>query len=189
MILLIDNYDSFTYNIYQYVVDQNNDVDLVKNNQVNFSKIDTGTYSHIIISPGPGSPSDSGCCIEVIKKYHKDIPILGVCLGHQAIGKFFGSKIIKNKEICHGKVSNIYHNNRSILYKSIPGKFRATRYHSLVIDSKTLSIDLQINAKLSDGTIMGVEHTEYPLYGVQFHPESIETTYGKRIINNFINIV
>ena len=189
MILLIDNYDSFTYNIYQYVVEQNNDVNLIKNNDVDFNKINSGTCSHIIISPGPGSPSNSGQSIEVIKKYHKNIPILGICLGHQAIGQFFESKIITHKEIYHGKVSNIYHNNKSSLYKKIPQKFTATRYHSLVIDSKTLSNDLQINAKLSDGTIMGIEHIKYPIYGVQFHPESIETIYGKQIIKNFLKIV
>ena len=189
MILLIDNYDSFTYNIYQYVIAQNNNVDLVKNNSVDFSQINLGSYSHIIISPGPGTPSDSGQSIEVIKKYYKKIPILGVCLGHQAIGQFFGSKIINHKEIYHGKVSNIYHNNKSNLYKQIPEKFAATRYHSLVIDNKKLGSDLQINAKLSDGTIMGIEHIKYPIYGVQFHPESIETLYGKQIIKNFLKIV
>ena len=189
MILLIDNYDSFTYNIYQYVIEQNNDADLVRNNEVDFDKIDSSYYSHIIISPGPGSPLDSGQSIEVIEKYHKNMPILGVCLGHQSIGYFFGSTIINHKEICHGKVSSIYHDNNSLLYKKIPDEFAATRYHSLVIDSKSLGSDLQINAKLSDGTIMGIEHIKYPLYGVQFHPESIETMYGKQIIKNFLKIV
>ena len=189
MILLIDNYDSFTYNIYQYVSEQKNDVDLVKNNQVNFNKIDRGDYSHIIISPGPGTPIESGQSIDVIKKYHKKIPILGVCLGHQAIGHFFGSKITNHTEIYHGKVSYIYHNESSLLYKKIPNKFKATRYHSLVIDEKELNTSLLVNAKLFDGTIMGIEHTNYPLYGVQFHPESIETEHGKQIIVNFLNIV
>ena len=124
MILLIDNYDSFTYNIYQYVIAQNNNVDLVKNNSVDFSQINLGSYSHIIISPGPGTPSDSGQSIEVIKKYYKKIPILGVCLGHQAIGQFFGSKIINHKEIYHGKVSNIYHNNKSNLSQDFINELR-----------------------------------------------------------------
>ena len=189
MILIIDNYDSFTYNIYQYVRENNHEVEIVKNDNVDFNKINNNKYTHIIISPGPGAPNSAGQSHLVIREFYKKIPILGVCLGHQVIGEFFGGKIINHNEVCHGKVSEIHHINNSILYKNIPKIFNATRYHSLVINKKTLSKELIITAELIDNTIMGIQHKKYALHGVQFHPESIETKCGKQIIKNFIEIV
>ena len=186
MILLIYNYDSFTYNIYQYVSEQKNDVDLVKNNQVNFNKIDRGDYSHIIISPGPGTPIESGQSIDVIKKYHKKIPILGVCLGHQIIGQVFKSKIIVAKKLMHGKTSLIKHKGLGI-FRGIKKNISATRYHSLIIDRKSVGKDLIITAETKDKTIMGIMHKKYNVHGVQFHPESIKTNMGMKILKNFIN--
>ena len=189
MILIIDNYDSFTYNLYQYVSEFCSDIDIKKNDKISLKEISSSKYTHIIISPGPGGPKDSGLCIDIIKNFYKEIPILGVCLGHQAIGEAFGSVIRKHISVCHGKVSTIIHNKSSVIYDKIPEKFQATRYHSLIVDKKTLSKKLKVTAKLEDGTIMGIEHRKCNLYGVQFHPESIETNYGKKIIENFINIV
>jgi len=189
MILLIDNYDSFTYNLYQYICEFSSNVVVKKNDQVSLNDIEKSNLSHIIISPGPGVPKDSGICSAVINKFYKKIPILGVCLGHQIIAEVFGSTVGEHKSVCHGKVSTIIHKSDSILYKNIPKKFQATRYHSLVIDRKTLNDKLKITSTLEDGTIMSIEHANYTLYGVQFHPESIETIYGKKIIKNFINIV
>ena len=187
MILLIDNYDSFTFNIYQYVSEQKNDIDLVKNNRVNFDKIDRDDYSHIIISPGPGTPIDSGQSIEVIKKYYKKIPILGVCLGHQAITVAYGGSVIHSSEIVHGKTSKIHHKG-SALFDGMNGSFTATRYHSLVAERETLPTELKITAELENGLIMGIEHESQPVIGVQFHPESIATENGMQIIHNFLKI-
>ena len=188
MILIIDNYDSFTYNLYQYVSEFCS-VHIKKNDKISLKEISSTKYTHIIISPGPGRPKDSSICIDIIKIFYKEIPILGVCLGHQAIGEAFGGVIRKHRSVCHGKVSTIIHNKSSVIYDKIPEKFQATRYHSLIIDKKTLSKKLKVTSKLEDGTIMGIEHRKYNLHGVQFHPESIETNYGKQIIKNFINIV
>ena len=186
MILIIDNYDSFTYNIFQYVGEINKDVIIVKNDELSIESIKQNKYSHIIISPGPGGPNESGKCIDIVKHFYKEIPILGVCLGHQVIGKAFGASIIKNHDIVHGKTSEIYNDNSSVLYNGIPSVFTATRYHSLIIEKSSISNDFRINSWLSDKTVMGLEHKKYPLYGVQYHPESIKTDYGKLILNNFI---
>tara|TARA_X000001036_G_C20572744_1_gene763350 strand:+ start:293 stop:862 length:570 start_codon:yes stop_codon:yes gene_type:complete len=189
MILLIDNYDSFTYNIYQYVREFSSNVCVKKNDECTIDHILKTKYSHIIISPGPGSPSDAGISSEIIKTFYKQIPIFGICLGHQVIGDCFGLQVKNHSSICHGKVSTIVQCQNSLLYDQIPKKFQATRYHSLVIDADLGGSNLKANARLEDGTIMGVEHQKYNLFGVQFHPESIETVYGKKIIENFINIV
>ena len=186
MILIIDNYDSFTYNIFQYVGEINKDVIIVKNDELSIESIKQNNYSHIIISPGPGTPNESGKCIDIVKHFYKEIPILGVCLGHQVIGKAFGASVIKNHDIVHGKTSEIYNDNSSVLYNGIPSVFTATRYHSLIIEKSSISNDFRINSWLSDKTVMGLEHKKYPLYGVQYHPESIKTDYGKLILNNFI---
>ena len=164
MILIIDNYDSFTYNLYQYVKEYCNEVCIEKNDQINADKVARWNCSHIIISPGPGSPDDSGYSSEIINSFYKKIPILGVCLGHQVIGHVFGSKIKEHTSVCHGKVSTIMCSKASLIYKNIPEKFQATRYHSLIIDKNTLSSELIVNATLEDGTIMGVEHVKYNLY-------------------------
>ena len=186
MILIIDNYDSFTYNIFQYVGEINKDVIIVKNDELSIESIKQNNYSHIIISPGPGTPNESGKCIDIVKHFYKEIPILGVCLGHQVIGKAFGASVIKNHDIVHGKTSEIYNDNSSVLYNGIPSVFTATRYHSLIIEKSSISNDFRINSWLSDKTVMGLEHKKYPLYGLQYHPESIKTDYGKLILNNFI---
>tara|TARA_B100000700_G_scaffold284792_1_gene338327 strand:- start:36 stop:611 length:576 start_codon:yes stop_codon:yes gene_type:complete len=186
LILIIDNYDSFTYNIFQYVGEINKDVIIVKNDELSIESIKQNKYSHIIISPGPGGPNESGKCIDIVKHFYKEIPILGVCLGHQVIGKAFGASIIKNHDIVHGKTSEIYNDNSSVLYNGVPSVFTATRYHSLIIEKSSISNDFRINSWLSDKTVMGLEHKKYPLYGVQYHPESIKTDYGKLILNNFI---
>ncbi len=186
MILIIDNYDSFTYNVFQYVGEINKDVIIVKNDELSIESIKQNKYSHIIISPGPGGPNESGKCIDIVKHFYKEIPILGVCLGHQVIGKAFGASVIKNHDIVHGKTSEIYNDNSSVLYNGIPSVFTATRYHSLIIEKSSMSNDFRINSWLSDKTVMGLEHKKYPLYGVQYHPESIKTDYGKLILNNFI---
>ena len=185
-ILLIDNYDSFTFNLYHYISSLKNNVDVVRNNKITSKEIIKSKYKKIVISPGPGNPSQAGNCINIVKSLHKKIPILGVCLGHQIIGQVFGSKIIQAKKLMHGKTSVIKSKKIGVL-KNLPAKFEATRYHSLIIDKKTLSEDLEITAESEDGTIMGVQHKKYNIHGVQFHPESIKTPIGIKILKNFIN--
>ena len=185
-ILLIDNYDSFTFNLYHYLSSLNAKVDVVRNDEITEKEILKNKYNKIVISPGPGNPDQSGNCLRIVKNLHKKIPILGVCLGHQIIGQVFGSKIIQAKKLMHGKTSKIKSLKIGIL-KSLPNYFEATRYHSLIIDKKTLSKDLEITALTTDGVIMGVMHKKYNIHGVQFHPESIKTTIGIKILKNFIN--
>ena len=185
-IILIDNYDSFTFNLYHYLSSLNVKVDVVRNDKITDKDIIIKKYDRIVISPGPGNPDQSGNCIKIVKSLYKKIPILGVCLGHQIIGQVFGSKIIQAKEIMHGKTSLIKSNKIGIL-KNLPSRFEATRYHSLIIDKKTLSKDFEITAQTKDGIIMGIMHKEYNVHGVQFHPESIKTIIGIKILKNFIN--
>ena len=183
-IILIDNYDSFTFNLYHYLSTYAK-VEVFRNDKIDSNKIIKKNFDKIVISPGPGNPYQSGNCIKIVKKLYKKIPILGVCLGHQIIGQVFGSKIIQAKNLVHGKTSKIISKNFGIL-KNLPKTFEATRYHSLIIDKKTLSKDLSITAESEDGIIMGIQHKKYNVHGVQFHPESIKTTYGKKILKNFI---
>ena len=185
-ILLIDNYDSFTFNLYHQISSLKNSVDVVRNDKISAKEILKKKYKKIVISPGPGNPNQSGNCIKIVKSLYKKIPILGVCLGHQIIGQVFGSKIIQAKKIMHGKTSNIISKKIGIL-KNLPRNFEATRYHSLIIDKKSLSNDLEITAETKDGLIMGVKHKKYNVHGVQFHPESIKTNLGIKILKNFIN--
>jgi len=185
-ILLIDNYDSFTYNLYHYLSSLKTRVDVIRNDKINSKQIVKSKYDKIVISPGPGNPNQSGNCINILKTLHKDIPFLGVCLGHQIIGQVFGSKIIQAKKLMHGKTSKIKSNKIGIL-KYLPRTFEATRYHSLIIDKKSLSKDLEITAETNDGLIMGVQHKIYNIHGVQFHPESIKTKLGMKLLKNFIN--
>ena len=186
-ILLIDNYDSFTFNLYHYFSSFNVNVEVFRNDKISSKEIIKKKYNKIIISPGPGHPNQSGNCINIVKSLYKKIPIFGVCLGHQIIGQCFGSKIVQSKKLMHGKTSLIKHNNKGIM-KNIINNFQATRYHSLIIDKKTISNDLIITSETSDGVIMGVMHKKYNVHGVQFHPESIKTKVGMKIIKNFINI-
>tara|TARA_B100001540_G_scaffold303869_1_gene312989 strand:- start:920 stop:1486 length:567 start_codon:yes stop_codon:yes gene_type:complete len=183
-IILIDNYDSFTFNLYHYLSTFSK-VDVVRNDKIDSAEIVKKNYDKIVISPGPGNPNQSGNCLKIVKKLYKKIPILGVCLGHQIIGQVFGSKIVQAKNLVHGKTSRIVSKKRGIL-KNLPKKFEATRYHSLIIDKKTLSNDLIITAETENGTIMGIQHKNHNIHGVQFHPESIKTKYGLKILKNFI---
>jgi len=186
-IILIDNYDSFTFNLYHYLSSLNVDVDVIRNDQITSKEILKKKYNKIVISPGPGNPNQSGNCIKIVKSLYKRLPILGVCLGHQIIGQVFGSKIVQAKKLMHGKTSKIISKKNGIL-KNLPKTFEATRYHSLIIDKKSLSIDLEITAETKDGLIMGVQHKKYNVHGVQFHPESIKTKIGIKILENFIRI-
>ena len=185
-IILIDNYDSFTFNLYHYVSSLGVTVDVIRNDEITHKQIIKNKYDKIIISPGPGNPNQSGNCIKIVKALYKKIPILGVCLGHQIIGQVFGSNIIQANKLMHGKTSLINSKKIGIL-KNLPSKFEATRYHSLIIDKKTLSNQLEITSETKDGIIMGVMHKEYNIHGVQFHPESIKTIIGIEILKNFIN--
>ena len=184
-ILLIDNYDSFTFNLYHYLSSLKSDVEVIRNDKINAREILKKKYKKIVISPGPGNPNQSGNCINIVKSLYKKIPILGVCLGHQIIGQVFGSKIVQAKVIMHGKTSIIKSKKIGIL-SGIPSEFEATRYHSLIIDKKTLSKDFEITAETSNGIIMGIKHKKYNIHGVQFHPESIKTRIGIKILNNFL---
>ena len=185
-VLLIDNYDSFTFNLYHYISSLGVKVDVVRNDKITAKDIKKNKYNKIVISPGPGNPNQSGNCINILKSLHKEIPFLGVCLGHQIIGQVFGSKIIQAKKLMHGKISRIKSRKIGIL-KNLPKTFEATRYHSLIIDKKTLSDSLEITAETEDGLIMGVQHKVYNIHGVQFHPESIKTKLGIKILKNFVN--
>ena len=191
MILLIDNYDSFTYNLVHYVEELDFDVEIYRNDKISLNKIKRLNPKKIIISPGPCTPNEAGISINLIKKFYKDIPILGVCLGHQAIAQAFGAKIVKAKKIMHGKVSMMT-NLGSRIFSGIPKKFNATRYHSLVIQNNTLPNDFKIISDTIDNgkkVIMGIEHNQYPCFGVQFHPESIATNpFGKKIIKNYLKL-
>ena len=185
-ILLIDNYDSFTFNLYHYLSSLKTKVDVVRNDKITSKEIIKKRYNKIVISPGPGNPNQSGNCLKILKTLYKDFPFLGVCLGHQIIGQVFGSKIVQAKKLMHGKTSKIKSRQIGIL-KNLPRSFEATRYHSLIIDKKSLSENLEITAETNDGLIMGVQHKKYNIHGVQFHPESIKTKLGMKILKNFVN--
>ena len=185
-IILIDNYDSFTFNLYHYLSSLKVNVDVIRNDKITPKEILKRRYNKIVISPGPGNPNQSGNCLKIVKSLYKKIPILGVCLGHQIIGQVFGSKIIQAKKLMHGKTSKIMSKKTGVL-KNLPKTFEATRYHSLIIDKKSLSKDLEITAETKDGLIMGVRHKKYNVHGVQFHPESIKTKIGIKILKNFIS--
>ena len=186
-IILIDNYDSFTFNLFHYISSLKVNVDIFRNDKISSKEIILKKYDKIVISPGPGNPNQSGNCLKIVKSLYKQIPILGVCLGHQIIGQVFGSKIVQAKRLMHGKTSNIISKKTGIL-KNLPKNFEATRYHSLIIDKKTLSKDLEIIAETNDGLIMGIKHKQHNVYGVQFHPESIKTKIGIKILKNFIKL-
>nr|WP_302599373.1 aminodeoxychorismate/anthranilate synthase component II [uncultured Cellulosilyticum sp.] len=188
MILMIDNYDSFTYNLYQFIGEINPDIKVYRNDKITLAEIEKLNPSHLIISPGPKYPKDAGISLEAIRYFSGKMPILGVCLGHQSIGEAFGSKIVKAKKILHGKTSEIYIKEECPIFKGFDGKFIAGRYHSLIIDKTSLGKDLSITAVDADGEIMGIAHKEHPTYGLQFHPESILTQDGKKMIQNFLEV-
>ena len=184
-ILLIDNYDSFTYNLYHYLLILKCKVEVVRNDKINSREILKRKYKKIIISPGPGNPNQAGNCLKIVREVHKKIPILGVCLGHQIIGQVFGGKIVSAKNLMHGKTSKIIHFKKG-LFKNIQNNFEATRYHSLVVDRKKFPKKLLITAETKNKTIMGLMHKEYDIHGFQFHPESINTKVGMKLIKNFL---
>ena len=186
-VLLIDNYDSFTYNLFHYISKFKCAVDVIRNDKIDSKDIIKNKYKKIVISPGPGNPSQAGNCLDIVKDLHKNFSILGVCLGHQIIGQTFGGKIIRAKKLMHGKMSKIYFKKTGI-FKNIKLPFNATRYHSLIIDKKKLPDCLSITAETKDKIIMGIKHNKYDLHGVQFHPESINTKVGMQIIKNYINL-
>jgi len=185
MILLIDNYDSFTYNIVQYIGELGYTPVVYRNDQITVADIEALAPAAIVISPGPCTPDQSGVSNEVIRHFAGRVPILGVCLGHQCIAQVFGGKVVRASELMHGKTSQIYHFGGS-LYQGIPSPFTATRYHSLVVERKSLSANLEVTSQTADGTIMGLRHRELDVEGVQFHPESILTENGKQLLANFL---
>jgi para-aminobenzoate synthetase component 2 len=187
MILVIDNYDSFTFNLVQYLGEMGHELKVFRNDAVTLDEIERLAPTNIVISPGPGRPEDSGIIIETIKEFSGKIPILGVCLGHQAIGAAFGGDVVSAPQIMHGKTSDIFHDGRTI-FKLLPTPFRATRYHSLVVSTESLPACLEISAKTEDGVIMGLRHREMIVEGVQFHPESILTDVGKKVLSNFLSL-
>ena len=185
-ILLIDNYDSFTYNLYHYLSMLKCKVEVYRNDKINVNQIKKNKYQKIVISPGPGNPNQAGQCLKIVKKFYKTIPILGVCLGHQIIGQVFKSKIIQAKKLMHGKTSFIKHNGKGI-FKGVKKTITATRYHSLIVDRKNIGKDLIITAETKDKIIIGIMHKKYNVHGVQFHPESIKTPEGMKLLKNFLN--
>ena len=188
MILLIDNYDSFTYNVKHYLCDEGAKVEIYRNDKISLNEINDMQPKAIILSPGPCTPNQAGICLKLIEKFKNQFPILGICLGHQSIGQSFGAKIIKCEEIMHGKIDKMKHNNHEI-FKNIENNFSATRYHSLVIDRKTLSSEFIITAETEKNIIMGIAHSSLPIYGFQFHPESIGTDVGKNLLKNFLTLI
>lgn len=186
MILLIDNYDSFTYNLYQYMGIFTEDIKVVRNDKITIEEIEDLNPDKIVLSPGPKSPKEAGICLEVVKHFAGKKPILGICLGHQTIGAAFGATVSYAKAIFHGKQSVVKHNSTGI-FEGIDSPIKVARYHSLAIIEDTMPQCLQVTARTNDGEIMAVKHREYPIIGLQFHPESIYTEHGKRLIENFIN--
>jgi para-aminobenzoate synthetase component 2 len=187
MILVIDNYDSFTYNLVQYLGELGADIQVVRNDQTTVETIEGQAPERIVISPGPKTPSEAGICLEVITAFAGKIPILGVCLGHQAIGQAFGGQVVRAPQLMHGKTSEITHDGKTI-FAGLPNPFPATRYHSLIVARETLPACLEVTASTSEGLIMGLRHREMKVEGVQFHPESILTQQGKQLLGNFLKI-
>jgi anthranilate synthase/aminodeoxychorismate synthase-like glutamine amidotransferase len=188
MILVIDNYDSFTYNLVQLMGELGADLQVIRNDQLTLDDVRRMNPDQIVISPGPGTPDDGGVSLEVIREMGKTTPVLGVCLGHQCIGQIYGGVVKRAEKLMHGKTSMIYHDNAP-LFAGIPSPFEATRYHSLLVEEATLPDCLMVTARADSGEIMGLQHKEYPVMGVQFHPESILTVYGTKMLQNFMELV
>lgn len=185
MLLMIDNYDSFVYNLVRYFEEIEEKVEVVRNDKINMNMVYVNKYIGIVISPGPKNPKEAGLSLDIIDKFKGKIPILGICLGHQCIGHYFGSKIIKGEKPMHGKISEVIHNNDG-LFHNVKSPVKVTRYHSLIIDKENFPKELEITAKSSDDVIMGIKHKKLPIYGVQFHPEAELTEEGHKILENFI---
>jgi anthranilate synthase/aminodeoxychorismate synthase-like glutamine amidotransferase len=186
MILLVDNYDSFTYNLYHYLGELGADTKVYRNNKITLEEIEALNPEKIVISPGPCTPREAGISCDIVRRFGARTPILGVCLGHQCIGAAFGGEIIRAPSIMHGKLSDVIHDSKTI-FRSLKNPFAAMRYHSLVIDPKHLPVELTISARTADDVIMGVRHKNFPVEGVQFHPESILTENGKKLLKNFLD--
>lgn len=187
MLLVIDNYDSFTYNLVQYFGELGAEMEVHRNDQITLDEIREKAPSRICVSPGPCTPTEAGISCDVIREFGKDIPLFGVCLGHQSIGQVFGGDVIRADKLMHGKTSLIHHEGKSV-FAGLESPFEATRYHSLIVKRDTLPDCLEITAETEDGIIMGLQHKEYPIHGVQFHPESILTASGKTILKNFLEL-
>lgn len=185
MILVIDNYDSFTYNLVQYLGELGEQVKVYRNDEIDIEGIEKLQPNHLLLSPGPCTPNEAGITLDVIAHFKGKIPIFGVCLGHQAIGQAFGGKVVRAQRLMHGKTSPIYHEGQSV-FKELPSPFTATRYHSLLVERESLPECLEITASTEEGEIMGLRHREYPIEGVQFHPESIITDHGHQMLRNFL---
>ena len=186
MVLLIDNYDSFTYNLAQFLGQMGEKLEVHRNDQITLAQIAAKKPQRIVISPGPGEPQNAGICVDVIREFTGKIPILGVCLGHQAIGYAFGGNVVRAPSLMHGKTSRIHHDRKTI-FRELPQDFVATRYHSLIVQKKGLPRELEISAE-TDGLIMGLRHRKLPLEGVQFHPESVLTEVGMQMLRNFLSL-
>ena len=184
-VLVLDNYDSFTYNLVQYLGELGTEVEVFRNDALSVGQVFEARYDRIVISPGPGVPARAGITVPLVRELSGKVPILGVCLGHQAIGEAFGGHIVRAGAIFHGKTSEIHHDGRG-LFRDLPNPFTATRYHSLVIDPDRVPASLEVSARTEDGVIMGVRHREFPVEGVQFHPESILTREGMKLLANFV---
>jgi glutamine amidotransferase of anthranilate synthase or aminodeoxychorismate synthase len=187
MLLMLDNYDSFTYNLVQYFGELGEDVRTHRNDQITIEEIEAMRPDRICVSPGPCTPNEAGISLDVIKHFSGKLPILGVCLGHQAIGAAFGGKVVRARELMHGKVSEITHRGTDV-FANLPSPFTVTRYHSLAVERESLPDCLEVTAETADGEIMGLRHTTLPIYGVQFHPESILSEHGHALLKNFLNI-
>lgn len=187
-VLLLDNYDSFTYNLYQYLSELGAEVEVQRNDQISVTEIAERQPDRIVISPGPGTPTEAGISIDLIRELAPRIPILGVCLGHQSLGAAFGGTVVRAPQVMHGKLSAIHHNGAGI-FKDLPSPFLATRYHSLIVRRADLPLELEVTAWTDDGLIMGLRHRVYPVQGVQFHPESIMTESGKALLRNFLAVI
>ena len=185
MLLMIDNYDSFTYNLVQYLGELGERVTVYRNDQITLNDVDALAPSHVVISPGPCTPNEAGISVDLVREYGASIPILGVCLGHQSIAQAYGGNIVRAPTLMHGKTSMIEHEGEGI-FNELPSPFQATRYHSLVVDESTLPGCFVVTARADDGQIMGIAHCEDPVVGVQFHPESILTQYGHKMLHNFL---
>ncbi|HEV2660465.1 MAG TPA: aminodeoxychorismate/anthranilate synthase component II [Ktedonobacteraceae bacterium] len=185
MLLLIDNYDSFTYNLYQYLSELGAEVEVRRNDKVTLDEIEAMQPAQIVVSPGPCTPNEAGLSCKIIETFGPRIPLLGVCLGHQAIGQVFGGRVLRAPEPMHGKTSLMYHQEQGV-FQGLPSPFEANRYHSLIVERSTLPDELEITASTADGLIMGLRHRRYPVEGVQFHPESIMTPMGKHLLRNFL---
>ncbi|MCE5172380.1 aminodeoxychorismate/anthranilate synthase component II [Paenibacillus profundus] len=187
MILVVDNYDSFTYNLVQYLGELGEEVQVFRNDEIDIEGIEQLKPDHLLLSPGPCTPNEAGITLDVIEHFKGRLPILGVCLGHQAIGQAFGGKVIRAERLMHGKTSPIQHEGQSV-FAGLPNPFTATRYHSLIVERESLPDCLEITAETAEGEIMGLRHKAYPIEGVQFHPESIITDHGHQMLRNFLNV-